>query len=1238
MTNNKIHIQKLAPESLPLSGCHLIEASAGTGKTYNITRIYLRLLLEKKLDVKHILVMTFTRAATEELRARIGQEIRHALENWQILSQADNDDNFFKELTQRFCFNDVKVPLHNALLHLDEAAIFTIHGFCKRVLSQYAFSSGTDFTVQMEHNTYDLELDSVRDWYRVLAHQNFAHETSSDYHYLSTKWPTPEQFHRAFQELFASNVNVQSQSVEAILAAFAKQKQHALEQLQQHQGLVFEHLIDSHKQKETRAKEWDVLIQWLTSDGLTNDSGQQEGENKLWAMPKDAVSVFDRRHFSRKDLAIREQLDTLFTPLKQLQKDLGKLDKLLLQAKSNYIACQGIAIIRKKIAAAKEQQKVMNFDDLIHQLAQALSTENTLVDQIRTQYPIALVDEFQDTDPQQYAILKALYLNSLKKAPKEKEQDNYQLALYMIGDPKQAIYAFRSGDVFTYLSARNDADQQWLMDTNWRSSTAMINAYNRLFYGASLNNKKPATTFKFGIDYSPVKSAGKADLTPLQIDATIGTEHALQLVSFAYQEAFKISSSNSEMKQSFYPIIASWCAREIHNLLTHNTRIGERSIQAQDIAILVRDKTEAAYLSDALNAINYSSVYLSAHDSVFASEEATELEQALTGILELENERFFIAALATHYFACDSKQLLLIHEDENQWELFRVRLIELRDIWLKRGFMAMALMLIKQQDEHSYCPNSQQHERSLTNTIHLFELLQQASQQYQQPEQLLNYLREQIQLPQNMPESELRLESDANLIRIITQHGAKGLEYPIVFIPFATRYKDPTKFGSKTIDLFKYHNRDDYLLNYFIGKNQAVIDLYREEAYAESIRLLYVAITRAQYRCYLCVAPFKDSHLSSLGQTLQLAKTKDLDAKLSLLVTSEPMSIAKQSIDAIEFPLSGKSYSETLIDAAHYEAQVFTGKIERNWWLSSFSALTKNLRHGGLSLPDRDRDAVAYLSEEAIALAQTVRFTLTKGAAAGNLLHDILEHCDFSAPLSAPLWQQNLARPLSRYNESLDSTQQEELIAWLKDCLQTPLPNGPKLNDLCWPDTLRESEFYFPMQGVPLDALSSVLARHRQQRYQQSAQAPEQSHLPPKIVQLGQQTLTGMMHGFIDLIFHWQGRYYVVDYKSTYLGDQLDAYNQAALDKNVADNYYDMQYLLYSLALHRYLKNRLDDYDADKHFGGVYYLYLRGMSAHSDTGIFTTTISSHLLQELDYLFSSQSVSDAHANTTKRKEV
>lgn len=1145
-------MQPLDLIALPLHGCQLIEASAGTGKTFSITRIYLRLLLEKQLDVRNILVMTFTRAATEELRGRIAGELHHALEHW---GRFDPADDFYQTLSTRIPLAEARPLLHRALLYLDEAPVFTIHGFCRRVLERHAFATGMDFDTSMEQELDDICLQAVRDWYRRLAHSVEA------YLPVAQCWPDPEDFFSSFRKLLGRQVRLAVADPDELRQKWLAKKQACAQQLQQHRDELFSLLVNDHKNRDERSREWQALMDWLAQDDEA-------------AMPRQAAAFLDGRRWSRS--AARGDIDTWLQTAKALKEAGGELSKKLQQAQAYQLVVAGIDDINRSIHQAKRAQRVMGFEDLVERLALALegNSAEALSEALVREYPVVLVDEFQDTDPLQYRILQRIYTL----------QRRQETALYLIGDPKQAIYAFRGGDVFAYLRARADADTRWHMDTNWRSSTAMVRADNRLFHGAPLD-QPAAAVFGLGIDYTTVEASGKGDECALQDPQASA---ALQLVHFPAHDDY--ADAKGCNKTGFREVIARWCAAEISRLLSGDVLLGDAPVQARDIVILVRDRTEAENMRMALDAVDLPSVYLSLRDRLFASEQASEFHQALLGILELEDERLARAALASVYLGGDAERLQRMNEDEDYWDQQYQQLQQLRKLWQQQGFVAMALSLF----HNHYRPPQQDRERALTNSLHLMELLQQVSQRHAQPAQQLNWLGEQIRGGGENIEAELRLETDADLLRIQTQHGAKGLEYPVVFIPFSTRYKDPVKFGNRTVEVLDYHDRDTLEPVSFLGKDAAIANLVREEGHAESVRLLYVALTRAVARCYVCSTPFSGHEHSPLGQVLGLPRGQDLTPSLETLA-SEEEAIALTLVPGDSFSVLDRSRAAE--DAVQPGAAVFSGTIRRDWWLSSFSALTRNLRHGGITLPDRDQGE-QYRGEA----ASELRFALPAGALAGNLLHDVFEHLDFYRPE----WQPALQRPLAGFGPLPEGFDSGDLQRWLQAVLDTPLSPGLSLSRLQWSQTLRETAFYFPMRAGNVSELGQILARHRGQE--------AAIELPVK------RKLRGMMHGFIDLIFEWQGRYYVADYKSNFLGSRLQDYNRSTIESSMQQAFYDLQYLLYSLALHRYLRANLEDYEAPRYFGGVYYLYLRGMSPDADSGVYHRTLDEQLLLQLDALF------------------
>ncbi|WP_286267678.1 exodeoxyribonuclease V subunit beta [Thalassotalea atypica] len=1164
-----MEFKPLIAQQLPLDGKHLIEASAGTGKTFNITRIYLRLLLESELCVEQILVMTFTKDATEEIRGRIGEVIRDSLTNWSSLVETDE---FYQALSKTLNEQQAKSRLRQALLYLDEAAIFTLHGFCKRLLSQYAFNTGLAFNLNMESSGKDLTLEACQDWYRLLAK-----EAPEQYILLSHYWSHPHSFMQHFATAIGRHEQLLLTDEHTVREKFRALVMAVQQDLASNHCFIVENLINNKKSKDkaVREQEFEALNLWLSNQlGSSEITEQSLKENPY------PVKFFNGGRFPK---ALKPQLYQIFANANQLKDEVKSLGDRITKAKAYLVVKQGLGKIASLVEAKKSQLKLLTFDDLITTLADQLAQDDAgkLAQLVRQQYPAALVDEFQDTDPKQFSILQSIYPSSMPNA------------LYLIGDPKQAIYGFRGGDIFTYLSAREYCQYHWVMDTNWRSSQQMITAYNRLFYGDNLA-RAGKEVFGYNIPYQPVKASPKAS----SFSSSSLNDKALQFVHFKPADV----EEGGVVKQSYRTEMATWCANKIVELLSTQSK----EYQAQDIAILVRDGGEAQEIKNALSASGLAGVFLSNKANLWQSEQALQLTRLLKAVLFVENDHYFIAGLACGLLSFSHQKLLELQADEKQWQTLKFAFLALRDDWHYKGFIAMAIQLLH---DHMRVP-AHDNDRVLTNILHLFELLQSASQRYKQPQELLYWLEQQMSLDLVENEAELRLESDADLIKIVTQHGSKGLEYPVVFVPFSARYKDPTRVGARKVNVIDYHDKQGKQ-QVTLGADSIFLQNMAAEAYAESIRLLYVAVTRAERQCYMLTTQFDKCHLSPLGQTLKWQAEEDIEQSLLGLENEYPEAIGLTTVDAVE---EVKQLDvRQCIDKP--EVPVFNGKIERDWWLSSFTALSKNLRHVGMSLPDRDLETVPLVQINENPCASAMRFLLTKGANAGNLLHEIFEYTDFSKPE----WQQDIAQYFERYPELLNSWQHSELQIWLEEIVSAKFIGDTSFRQLDRAHMLHETEFYFPMSEANGAALTQLLWHHRQQ-HRVDESTVRQVQLPHY------QQLKGMMHGFIDLIFEHEGKYFVCDYKSTYLGDSFIGYQHQAMLENNEKHHYDLQYLIYSLALHRQLKLAVNDYDPQRHFGGVYYCYLRGMSSKSDvqySGVFHREITADELNQLDLIFNGE---------------
>lgn len=1175
--------QQLDVINLPLSGRHLIEASAGTGKTFNITRIYLRCLLEQRLTVQQILVMTFTKAATEEIRGRIAGTLRDALAYWQARSHNEvfEADPVLDVLYDRLPVEDALALLQAALLELDDAAVFTIHSFCNNVLSDMAFTSAAPLELALATDTRAMYLQGCEDFIRKVSRDDEAFALLAAH-----GWHTPERLlsnflplmefasppHRASEQTITAQFDA---ALDTVSARYQPQAKALYSALVNNESLFLTAVIGK---DEERAREWQVILDWLHNGPLTS-------------VPEELGKFINGNRYRAKREGIAEAKE-IVEPVKVLRSDLNKAvdelakarQALLDKAPVYAVVCEAVEFVRDAVVKQKQRLNTVDFNDLIRLLAAQIdSPEAPLCQQLRLRYPVALVDEFQDTDADQYHILANVY-------PPQGSSQKLQTTLLMIGDPKQAIYGFRGGDIFTYLQAAEQVEYRWVMDTNWRSVKPMVDAYNRLFWGAAMN-ADGRDLFNFGIRYEPVKASSGAKAAKIPLVDPASDRSALTFIADEPDEEDGASKGATRQR------LAEQLTREVVRLLAQ-AQLGERPVQPADIAILVQTGTEATIVQGALQAAGLPSVYLSNRNSLFASAEAADTLMVLNAIWHAHDLRLVNGIIASPLLGLNRHQIqtLLTDEYASDWDALLLQIAQWREIWARRGVMALLLAML----QNSYLPNRKEAERSLTNYQHLAEVLEDTARTYRQPGHLLNWLHRQVRQPEQAQEHIQRLESDARLIQIVTQHGSKGLEYPIVFVPFASEYRDPVKFGNSQSEVLRYYDPQSAAQQMALGATPDVLERVRREGEAESMRLLYVAITRASHRCYLGVGEGKLSDQSALGQIVRRADFDDWRAAIeALLQEGAGHSALISHVAKVALPAARE-------DDVALACDEFERTLEDNWRLYSFSALTRQAVHTTF----RHREAEALPAESGnlpvAAKSDALRFQLKAGAQSGNLLHDMLEVTDFSAPD----WAETGTAVARRYG--IAEADHEALFVWLDEVLTTPLAlpgvAPVTLADLPMTDTLREAEFYFPLHNANRRAIGRILQQHR---------CSHGSEALPAVLEGVR--LEGMMHGFIDLIFCVEGRYFVADYKSTMLGDSPQDYQPDKLNQNNQQHYYDLQYLIYSVALHRFLAQRIEDYDPALHFGGVAYFYLRGMCADFPlgSGIFYHPLSTALISEME---------------------
>ncbi|UCQ10739.1 exodeoxyribonuclease V subunit beta [Edwardsiella tarda] len=1177
----------LDPLTLPLRGARLIEASAGTGKTFTLAALYLRLLLglgeehayPRPLAVEEILVVTFTEAATEELRGRIRSNI-HDL-RLACLRGYSAHPLLSALLTQIADLPQAAALLLAAERQMDEAAIYTIHGFCQRMLSHNAFESGVLFQQTLLQDESQLQRQACADFWRRHCYPLPQAVAAI----VSQLWSGPEALLAELRPYLSGEMpllrpaSALQESVEqrhrALIARIEALKAAWREQGGQVAALIADSGVDKRSYSSRHLPKWlDEMADWAQQETLD------------YQLPG-SIERFAQATLEQKTTKGSAPRHALFAAVEALLAEPLSLRDVLL--------AQALVAVRESVQQEKRRRAELGFDDLLSRLAQALDAQagEALAAAIRQRYPVAMIDEFQDTDPQQYRIFHHIYGGAAQA----------ETALLLIGDPKQAIYAFRGADIFTYLQARAAVEACYTLGTNWRSAPGMVQAVNRLF---SLS----PTPFLFDeIPFLPVAAAPKNAHHRLLIDDV--AQAALDLWLYDVPGC---------SQQEYLHVMAQRCATQIRDWLSAGQRgearlIGEdesaegRPLCAADMTILVRSRHEATVMRDALSALNIPSVYLSNRDSVFSTPEARDLLWLLQAILAPAQSRTLRSALAVGLLGLSAAELDALNQDERRWDAVVDEFDDYRRHWQRRGVLPMLRELIGRRRLAENLLATSGGERRLTDVLHLGELLQEAAQQLESEPALVRWLAQQIDSPQPQAESQqMRLESDRHLVQVVTIHKSKGLEFPVVFLPFVATFRRQRQG--------LYHESHSLQAVWDLCADEQALARADQERLAEDLRLLYVGVTRSIYYCALGIAPLvlgnrkkqgeSDLHHSALGYLLQRGDACDAEGLHQALQALQDDDIRLTRLA----PVDVEAWQGPLATARTLCAKAFNRSLRDTWRVTSYSALQQHGSSGRYLelLPHLDIDAAG--EHRAPPAPSLDAHSFPRGAAPGTFLHSLLEALDFTQPIDE-LWLAERCQEQGLAPEWVPA-----LAHWLTQILQAPLDaQGLSLSQLAPTHCQPELQFYLPI-ARPLDParLDEVIRRHDAL----SAQSPP----------LAFNAVDGMLKGFIDLVFCHRGRYYLLDYKSNWLGETGEAYSDAAMAAAMVSHRYDLQYQLYSLALHRYLRHRVADYDYQRHFGGVFYCFLRGMTrAVPGQGVFACRPSQALVTALDRLFAGEEGDD-----------
>ncbi|QOR39985.1 exodeoxyribonuclease V subunit beta [Billgrantia diversa] len=1242
-------VSQLNPLDFPLHGSRLIEASAGTGKTFTIALLYVRLVLgarseaddaafERPLTPPEILVVTFTNAATQELRERIRARLVEAADVFlkEAAPKADAGSAPTQQDPLLLALRDQYDPatwpacarrLQLAAEWMDEAAVSTIHSWCYRMLREHAFDSGSLFSLDLENDQTELELDVVRDYWRSFYYPLNLDELAT----VVRHWSTPEQLHTAVRGLMPE-AEALNKGAPPPAETVANAQHETVERLAQLKApwpawldeceALFEEAAQQKAFKgqsfnaKSRANWLGALREWCQGEatwpGLTDAAWKRltpQGMADIWLKGEPpnhpALAALE---------ALQDELRALPDPYADL-------------------LTHAVHWCRARLDREQERRAEMGPNELLTHLDRALTGPNceALGAQIRRQFPVALVDEFQDTDPVQYRIFDCVY---------RIRENRRECGVFLIGDPKQAIYAFRGADIYTYLRARRDTQGRHVtLGTNFRSSSEMVESVNRCFAFAEAH---PPGAFLFNspqgnpVPFLPVGAKGRKDSLTRQ-----GTPLPAMTL-------WQLDSDEPLSKTAYHGVMAERCASYMVELLNEGQaeRTGFQGestfkpLKPSDMAVLVNGLGEARAIRQALARRGVKSVYLSDKDKVFASPVAAQLDAWLRACAEPEDDRLLRTALASPVLGLDIATLDRLNEDELAWES---RVLQFRDyhrLWQRQGVLPLVRKIIHDFDVATRLLSSgpvSEGERFLTDLLHLGELLQHASQELDGEHALIRFLAESIAHPEGQGDThKLRLESDADLVQVITIHKSKGLEYPLVFLPFICSHR-PTKKDDSPL---RWHDAEGRLRISLEADEETLATVDRERL-GEDLRKLYVALTRARHATWLGMAPLKGGEGSAIGQLLANGEP------LSPTGFASALTQLKSDCAAIEIAPAPSAHAQIVTQTEREtslgEARTPMRPAREQWWIASYSALrlsgemvsapvradlppspheSEAQRNGNLPEPATAMEATAlevieepHDSGQSEPLPSLHRFP--RGPEPGTFLHGILEwageHGFARVARDPALREETLARrcQVRGWQPWLNT-----LHAWFGTLLAAPLPlpNGAGSLTL---ETLTsyqvEMEFWFASRQVDTRRLDALVSAYTLP----SPDGSSGASLPRPA--LDADTLNGMLKGFIDLVFEHEGRYYVADWKSNHLGPDDSAYSPEAMRQAVAEKRYDLQYALYLLALHRLLKARLPEYDYDRHIGGSLTVFLRGANAES-RGVHAERPPRQLIEAMDALF------------------
>lgn len=1357
-------------KTFDLNSSSMIEASAGTGKTFTISNLVVRLLLEglKKgkgenatpLDIEDILVVTFTNAAASDLRARILEKIHtcrvlfEAIGKGQKTVDSLDENDPLKDIVELYLKDKLKVKdslennnavdiniqqkqaiLYSRLLiraerSIDKASISTIHSFCNKALNQiYSFEAGRAFNVELTNDFEEekreaafsvwrdlfykdsdfnkdlllelLDKDSPLSFKKTVANLDRVRLINDAKGYFGFSLKSYYQSSEKLQKTPIARLKYLLDAVEKDIASINEEHAQDIQIVEKYKDEVFAANGDPGSlyelaKGEPKKNPINSDVKSILKSLLANiASGKFNSFNFGQEIKKNVKKSYDFKDFYNEDSNfVSGKKDYAFARL-------AEIDEFEKAASSVIITALGMqanvdlikkeleylvsVMMIKKIDALCERDNLISNNEVLRQLAVALTKEkdrrDVLASLLRKRYPIAMIDEFQDTDPVQFTVFSKLYLNQ--------DAVNSNAHCYLIGDPKQSIYKFRGSDINSYNEAKSQIEEiggcVYTLETNYRSNANVVKAVNGIFaqvkegcdsnyvtkpfdYNDSYSKKTPSN-----IKFEPVIASPNSEKSSFYFDIPIEdnlvasdenlsdtSENNTSVCNFVRKIEFNDKTKAEVLMQA----ISKSVALEVKRCLLYgkiNSKGNVRAVKPSDIAILVSNKNENKAIQDALKELSIQSVYFSDDESVLSSSSQSKSysnssDDTKKASVEAENIIYLMEAICNStnaskvYRLLGSSLLSLTREEfiqktdsfEFDDEISLLR--ECGNKWESYGFITAFLYYLNKHDLLKTMLNAENGERALSNYFQIAEIIQSINSKVIGSNAQLLWFKDLV-LNGNSDLSDdvtkKHLESEQSLVKIYTIHKSKGLQYPIVFSPFL--------FGTTNYDKDGiYYDPHDRHVSLSLNPSEpvngtAISELEKVASLQEKVRLLYVDLTRAQLANFVFLPIYNDEKKTNAVSALR-SITIPKEGELLKALDSEELFTNLNKFDNESDPdneklIAAKVKVESQCSEKIDEpSSLDKGSVDNCFTVTSYSAITSGA-HNDMFASDIDEKEIepdANDLEEDISNEERnlINFTFSRGSAAGSFLHKLLEivlsRNDVNKEDQDSIYQFVNSQLKYDYYHLISNQGNEKISAlasWLNNILNANLlPESSKndhlkLSDLTPDNCARELDYYLPCKDFKVKVLNKLCHEF----YAKVVKDNNLSHIPD-LPDLKKSNFKGFMKGSLDLVAKFttkQGdKFFMIDYKSNYLGDSFGDYTQDSILKSIFEARYDVQILFYSLALYRFLKCTLHDFLYEKDFGGVMYLYLRGMNSNNTVspGQFYVRPSEELIKRLSDLF------------------